>query len=429
MTHFDDVLRRAYEVLTADPGTANVDRVTVLRDMRGRVRLFPQPAADQAVAVAKLCERVAPRLSEELGCFWGGLIEADDERSDMAALLRSVEDEREPLDALGFGGWSIVERHAAKAAWLGRSAEPPWPFHEGAPPVVSFFSHKGGVGRTTALCATAVNFARAGYPVAVVDLDVEAPSLGALLESGAELGAVDYLLERVLGAVQPDVEFQRFVVPQRDPVLIGPEGAPIYCVPAGLLAASYLEKLARLDYELLGDLGTLNRNPLADLLRQLRSAYEPALILLDCRSGLHDLGGLAVHGLSHLEVLFGLDSEPSWQGIRLLLGSLSRVGDALPNCAVVHALEPEAPGEVRDRARERFLEASYDAFLELYYADTETESVPDIGNEDAPHFPFRIPYLRAMAGYQRLADVAEVLTGDPLRQFAAWVGGRAGKPL
>lgn len=43
--------------------------------------------------------------------------------------------------------------------------------------VVTFYSFKGGVGRTFALCDVAVYLARWGYRVLCVDLDLEAPGL------------------------------------------------------------------------------------------------------------------------------------------------------------------------------------------------------------------------------------------------------------
>ncbi|EDN70889.1 ATP-binding protein, Mrp/Nbp35 family [Beggiatoa sp. PS] len=64
---------------------------------------------------------------------------------------------------------------------------------------VVFYSYKGGVGRTTALIQTAFQLTRAGKRVALVDMDVEAPGLQALLpptDTPLEEGLIDYLWER-----------------------------------------------------------------------------------------------------------------------------------------------------------------------------------------------------------------------------------------
>lgn len=53
------------------------------------------------------------------------------------------------------------------------------------PPIVTFYSFKGGVGRSTALVATALQLANKGRRVILVDMDLEAPGLPELL--GVEL--------------------------------------------------------------------------------------------------------------------------------------------------------------------------------------------------------------------------------------------------
>ena len=52
MIHFDDVLKTAKEVLAEDPGYASIEEVLVLRDLRGRIRLFLKPKENQSNEVA-----------------------------------------------------------------------------------------------------------------------------------------------------------------------------------------------------------------------------------------------------------------------------------------------------------------------------------------------------------------------------------------
>lgn len=42
-------------------------------------------------------------------------------------------------------------------------------------PVITFYSHKGGVGRTTAMTSYALHLAKQGMNVAIIDCDLEAP--------------------------------------------------------------------------------------------------------------------------------------------------------------------------------------------------------------------------------------------------------------
>ena len=66
--------------------------------------------------------------------------------------------------------------------------------------IISFYSYKGGVGRTIALIQTAYNLAKAGKRVMMLDLDIEAPSLHKIFEKevqnekfGIKYGIVDYM--------------------------------------------------------------------------------------------------------------------------------------------------------------------------------------------------------------------------------------------
>src|SRR5262249_32270779 len=52
--------------------------------------------------------------------------------------------------------------------------------------IISFYSYKGGVGRSMAMANLAVLFARAGFRVLVVDFDLEAPGLESYLVAGPD---------------------------------------------------------------------------------------------------------------------------------------------------------------------------------------------------------------------------------------------------
>jgi hypothetical protein len=273
-----------------------------------------------------------------------------------------------------------------------------------------------------------MNLARAGKRVAAIDLDLEAPGLGPLLAgTSVEYGVVDYLVEFFAAGRDFTPRIDDFVVVQNDPGVIGDSGEPMRCVPAGRVGPSYLEKLSRLDYELITGADTPSKSPLTSLIKQLRSINEPEYILLDCRSGLHDLGGLAIQCLSHLAIIFGLDSDASWDGLRLVVQRMRQSGTNC-RCLTVHAMEPP-PGDVRRQARDRFLSMSYDIFMDEYYVDDDSKVPPNVDDQDAPHFPFRIAHNPALSGYQSLADVAEVLTMEPYSSLAERLADMLGKPI
>ena len=97
---------------------------------------------------------------------------------------------------------AVVDRRIVGQDWaVGWQAPLP-----GVPPVLAFHSIKGGVGRSSAVAVLAAHQAERGRNVLVVDLDLEAPGIGALLlaqEDLPQLGVLDWLVETSL---RPDAE-------------------------------------------------------------------------------------------------------------------------------------------------------------------------------------------------------------------------------
>jgi hypothetical protein len=416
MIHFDQVLPKAKEVLERSPINAAVTGILVLRDIRGRVRLFLRPADGKREDVAGACDGLRRELEKELAPFWGGVVDLDRDDGEFGPILAPVRGEAIPVEpADEYPRWQIIERHVAKSAWTSRIHQPPWPLNAKTLPIVAWYSHKGGVGRSTALCAAAMHLARNAKRVVVLDLDLESPGLGTLLAgSPVEHGVLDYLLERLLAGTGYDPNINDYLTRQTDASLIGDGGEPIICFPAGKVGPSYLEELTRLDYELLAIHEENTANPLADFLTHIKRELDPAFIFIDCRAGLHDLGGLAVQQLSHANVLFGLDSHQSWDGLRCIIRRLGHVRPSSPPCLIIQAMEDGTPGPRRDEARERFLRSAYDVFCEEYY---EENDVPDIAEKGAAHDPFPLAYDPKLAGYQTLSQAVELLLKDPYTEL------------
>ena len=128
------------------------------------------------------------------------------EKDGYKALIDTIKDEKieaEWDDVDISPRWYVLERHLAKQTWTNQnSGNPPWSIQlvdqEHKPAIVTFFSFKGGVGRTTALVATALTLARNGHKVAIVDLDLEAPGLTTVFfkDKVENFGVIDYLLEK-----------------------------------------------------------------------------------------------------------------------------------------------------------------------------------------------------------------------------------------
>jgi hypothetical protein len=309
-----------------------------------------------------------------------------------------------------------VNRPRALGGWFSPLEQPPWVTEQG-PPIIVFYSFKGGVGRTTGLAAFALQRAAAGERVAVIDLDLDAPGAGALLEAeSADLrshfGVVDYLLERPFLGDQ--AELRDYLHVCRPAALEGKDG--LLVLPAGRLDAEYTGKLARLDLEPPEEgAPEILRTLLEDVRRQL----DPDWILLDSRAGLSNPAGPLLSGLAHLHVVFAAFDEQSWQGLRVVLTRLAEqwmeAGRRQGDCVLVQG---KVPGTLAKRVREEFTGRALDLFEETYYADPDAipedaEDVPydldDAASSDAPHVPCPVYHTDRLAAFERLDDVADLL--------------------
>jgi cellulose biosynthesis protein BcsQ len=287
--------------------------------------------------------------------------------------------------------------------------------------VISFYGFKGGVGRTTALAAFALYAAeQLSKNVVAVDLDLEAPGIGSLLLGEEEspgdsedprgialdLGVVDFLLEQRIGRPNP-LPLSRFYV--GSPHVTGT--GSIRVVPAGRLNHRYLEKLGRVDVRGLVEPGEPVRKPLLDLLKRLRNELAPDVILLDVRAGLHDLGGVSLSGLSHLELLFAVHSPQTWAGLPIVLKHLGRL--RADWVKLVHAMVPPESRGGKD-LHEQFVTKAYNVLSKDYY---KLDEIPGPTDEDAAHWAYRLPFREALMAISSLSASRSSLLSDEHRLF------------
>jgi hypothetical protein len=410
--HLDEAKQTAFEHLKRYvEEETEIDRALLAADLFGKLRvvLWALPAI-----VEKFQAKLRVDLESACGQWWTG---------EVLNASEAVESDR----ALWEGAWNtarahrdlerlrILERHRTRTAWFVDVSDPLWDTSEkDAPPIVVFYSFKGGLGRSTALASFAIQRARQGERVAVVDFDLDAPGVGILLAADEQgmaspWGTVDYLLERAQGPV-PLSDYHH---PCRR---IAGHGE-IVVIPSGHIDVQYPEKLARVDFE---QTPTEETSPVLRLLHDIRAEVKPIGILLDARTGLAEPTGHLLSGLAHLHVLFGTTSEQSWRGLNVIIDRMGRQrvldGKRQAECLLVQALVP-ASVESGRRATEAFAERARQEFTELYYAvepedpsDERFWDVRDLESGDAPHVPVSITYRESLAHFGDVADVADELS-------------------
>ena len=264
--------------------------------------------------------------------------------------------------------------------------------------VESGHSVKGGVGRSTTAAVLAWYLARNGQRVLVVDLDLESPGLSsALLEPDRrpDFGVTDWFVEALVGEDEHVLE-RMTATPRWAQDFDG----DVRIVPAhGREAGEYLAKLGRVYMDAADEPWTAR---LARLLAGLETAVEPDVVVMESRSGLHDIAATTVTDLGAQVLLFATDSESNWTDYRVLFRHWQRHGLAArirERLSIVSALTPDLDTE---NYLQRFREHAWDLFREHLYdevlaSDDSDLFSFDLQDEGAPHDPLVIHWTRGLA--------------------------------
>jgi cellulose biosynthesis protein BcsQ len=416
-----------------------LESITIIRDVQGKIRLFLEPLENKNLEDIILDE-LEKCLKNKLGSYYGEDIWLPQgEKDGYKNLINVIRSERVSAewDDESQPRWYVLERHVAKQAWTNKKEiEPPWPqevVDKGQKPaIVSFFSFKGGVGRTTTLVATALTLARHGHRVAVVDLDLESPGISTFFLPDTEEsppGMIDYLLEKNIQGKNWKLKDHLEVV--NEPKLLGDEENILPILSAGNVDKNYLEKLARLDCQNFLNVNNPLQKTWSDMFKELNEAAGKLdFILLDTRTGFHDLGGLAIAELSHAAVIFGTQSRQSWAGLTHVIRRLAKplAPEPLP-LLLIHALAPGIGVPGREKELREFREQAYSVFQDHYYKSSEDP--PNSNDQEASFDPIVIDWqseLRREINLSErdstfendssLSNIINILTGKPYQRLA-----------
>ena len=219
---------------------------------------------------------------------------------------------------------------------------------------VSFYSYKGGVGRSMALANLATLLARKGRRVFMIDFDLEAPGLDSFHELGVEgkkQGVVEYAHEFQKTKIAPDIEpyVQECKFPK-------PVRGKAWLMPSGNKDETYNKKRAAVNWEELYATG-LGEPFIANWKAAIHRIYKPDYVFVDSRTGLTDVGGICTLHLPDLVVLlFGLNDQ-NLHGIAAVLQTIrdaptTRPPQILPVATPVPNLPRDDDGLLKTRFTE-----------------------------------------------------------------------------
>ena len=171
--------------------------------------------------------------------------------------------------------------------------------------VITFYSYKGGVGRSFLVASVAVTLASWGKKVICIDWDLEAPGLSIYFKpyiDPVNNGLLD-LTEDIRH--KPRVSWRDYVTPVRLP-----QEAKLDFIPAGG-GENYSDRIQALSWDDLFDKYKFGQY-LESMRHDLKEEYD--FVLIDSRTGLSDVGGICAVQLPDLLIVLVTTNEQSING-------------------------------------------------------------------------------------------------------------------
>lgn len=187
--------------------------------------------------------------------------------------------------------------------------------------IVTFYSYKGGVGRSFTLANIAILLARWGYRVLTIDWDLEAPGLheyfAPLLPKPPDIGLVDLVADFTTGSVGPTSNY----VTQ-----LSTDDGVVDLIAAGRKDNDYARRVQQIDW------ADLYEHGFADVLERLRKDWvtDYDFVLIDSRTGWADIASICTAHLPDRLVLVFTANEQSIGGAVDVANRANQARDRMP---------------------------------------------------------------------------------------------------
>ena len=190
--------------------------------------------------------------------------------------------------------------------------------------MISFYSYKGGVGRTIALIETAYNLADAGKRVLLLDLDVEAPSLHNIFYdkvndeiNGVQYGTIEYLYRKVIQGSE-DVRINDIFCSLQLKNVSG----EIFVMPAlKSMNKDYVYQIERLQTQQIQE-----KDVFREIFAYVQKELNVDIILIDTRAGFNQWGSLSLLTLSNQVIFIAYPNNENVEGLNMALQLMQNIG-------------------------------------------------------------------------------------------------------
>jgi MinD-like ATPase involved in chromosome partitioning or flagellar assembly len=226
--------------------------------------------------------------------------------------------------------------------------------------VVTFYSFKGGAGRSMSLINVAAELAKSGRKVLVVDFDLEAPGIGEfdLVKPVApQKGIVEFVEDYKTSGEVPNVSSYVYESNKFDK-----SGGQLFVMPAGVLDSTYQDRFSAINWQKLYD----EDNGYA-LMEDLRVQWDTQLqcdyVFIDSRTGYTDVGGICTRQLPDAVCLIFSPNRQNLTGLSHVVNDIRSQSDVVglrhPHLHFVASNVPslDEDGEVLTNSLARFKNA------------------------------------------------------------------------
>lgn len=263
--------------------------------------------------------------------------------------------------------------------------------------IVTFYSYKGGVGRTFALANIATLLCQWGYKVLCVDWDLEAPGLDIYFKDGltkdTRFGLIELIQDRMKNKKS---QLDKYLCS----IHFKNSKSPLSLLKAGNRNKEYIGKLQNLNW---GEL--YENNNLGNVLENLRNEWKEKFdfVLVDSRTGITDIGGICTVQIPDFLVVFLTANDQSIDGTNEIIerikdarGKLSVDRGNLLIMPIISRFEFRTEYELSQKWLDKFAQKLNHIYLEWLHRDV---SVKKLLNH------LRIPYLSYWSFGERLPVV------------------------
>lgn len=281
--------------------------------------------------------------------------------------------------------------------------------------VYTFYSYKGGVGRSMALANVGVLMALEGHRVLLVDWDLEAPGLEVFFRNAGKLEGDPSSTPGVLDLLDAQAEGRSLSWKE---CLLSAKvfGHSLDIISSGRRTDDYRQRVQHLNWETLFSEHRIG-NYINALREEWRLAYD--FILIDSRTGITDIGDICTVILPDVLVLLFVTNHQNVDGINGVITRARTARSKLPINRGKLIGVPVPARDERDRESDRFEEWKR-IFAEQFgdlYRDWLPRTVPP---SDALHRIY-IPYVAGWSFGERLPVVeSERERSDPSSLGAAY---------